>query len=117
MALNIASPSELVKNVGFAHTAATVAKVPVVIATQAFIPINTADANEHNAYVYESEIDNAPTDTGAAWLPGEAVYWDAANTRFTKTATANTLCGHALQPKASGDAVSGLIAFNSFAAA
>lgn len=117
MGLNIASPSELVKNVGFAHTAATTAKVPVVIATQAFIPLNTVDADERNAFVYESEIDNAPTDTGTAWVPGDALYWDATNGVFTKTSTSNTLCGHALQPKASGDAVSGLIAFNSFAAA
>lgn len=115
MGLNIASPSELVKSVGFAHSAATTARTPVVIGGQIFIPVNTAGANEHNAFVYEAEIDNAPAETGVAWTPGDALYWDG--TKLTKTSTSNTLCGHALQPKASAAAVSGLVAYNAFAAA
>lgn len=117
MRLNIASPSELVKNAGFAHSAATVARTPIVIGGQVFIPLNTAAENVRNAFVYEAEVDNAPTDTGAAWTPGDALYWDATNKVLTKTSSGNTIFGHALQPKASGAAVSPLVAFNAFAAA
>ncbi|MGQ5244036.1 MULTISPECIES: DUF2190 family protein [Xanthomonas] len=117
MALNIASPSELVKNVGFAHTAATTARVPLVIGGKPLIPLNTKPANERNAYVYESEVDNAPTDTGTAWAVNDALYWDAANARLTKTAAGNTLFGHALQPKAAAVAVSGLVAFDAYTVA
>jgi hypothetical protein len=115
--LNIASPSELVKNVGFAHTAATIVRTPIVIGGQVFIPLNTQAANERNTFVYESEVDNAPAETGVAWNPGDALYWDAANSVLTKTATSNTLFGHALQPKLAAAAVSGLVAYNAFAAA
>lgn len=117
MGLNIASPSELVKNAGFAHTAATTARLPIVIGGQAFIPLNTKGANEHNAFVYESEVDNAPAETGVAWTPGDALYWDATAGVLTKTSTSNTIFGHALQPKLSAAAVSGLVAYNAFAVA
>ncbi|MFO3704432.1 DUF2190 family protein [Xanthomonas codiaei] len=117
MALNIASPSELVKNVGFAHTAATTARVPVVIGGKPLIPINTRAANERNAFVYETEVDNAPAETGVAWAVNDALYWDATNARLTKTATNNTLFGHALQPKAAAAAVSGLVAFDAYTVA
>lgn len=114
--LQIVSPSERVKSIGIAHTAATTSKTPLLINAKLFIPLNTADANARNAFVYESEIDAATTDTGAAWLVGDQIYWDDAAKKFTKTVGANTLVGYALEAKASGDAVSGLIAFNSFAA-
>ncbi len=116
MRLNIASPSELVKNFGYAHSAATTAREPVVINGKLFIPQNTAAANERNAYAYETEIDNAPAETGVAWVPGDKLYWDAAAKNLTKTATSNTLAGHALHPKDAAAAVSGLVAFNAFAA-
>lgn len=115
MALNIASPSELVKSVGFAHSAATTARTPIVIGGQCWIPVNSAGSNEYNAFVYEAEVDNVPAETGVAWTPGDALYWDG--TQLTKTATSNTLFGHALQPKQAAAAVSGLVAFNAFAAA
>ncbi|WP_337052479.1 DUF2190 family protein [Pseudoxanthomonas sp. USHLN014] len=114
MSLNIASPSEQVKSIGFAHTAATTARVPVLINGKLMIPVNTRAANEHNAFVYETEVDGAPVETGAAWLPNDALYWDAANARLTKTANGNTLFGHALQPKAAAAAVSPLVAFTSY---
>lgn len=113
--LQIVSPSLRVKDIGFAHTAATVAKTPIVINTHAFIPLNTADADERNAFVYDSEIDAAPAETGVAWAVGDKIYWDATNGVFTKTSTSNTLSGYVLEAKLSADAVSGLIAFNSFA--
>ena len=114
MFLEIVSPSELVKNFGFAHTAATVAKEPIVIGGKAFIPLNTAGANERNAFVYESELLNAPKATGQAWGAGVALFWDATAKNFTTTSTSNTACGYALQPALAGDTVSPLIAVNTF---
>ncbi len=113
--LNIASPSELVKNIGFAHTAATVSKEPIVINSKVMIPLNNADAGERNAFVYESEIDQAPTAAAQAWTVNAAIYWDATAKVFTTVSTSNTLCGYALQPKASNTTVSPLIAFDTFA--
>lgn len=114
MILNIASPSEQVKNFGHAHTAATTAREPVAIGGKLFIPLNTAAANERNTYVYETEIDNAPAETGVAWVPGDALYWDATSKKLTKTDTGNTRAGNALHAKAAAAEISGLVAFNSF---
>ena len=116
MFLEIVSPSELVKDVGFAHSAETKSKEPIVINGHVFIPLNDAAADERNAFVYESELLNAPKATGAAWAVGDLLYWDATAKKFTKTATSNTACGYALQPAGSADAVSPLIAFDSFTA-
>ncbi|MGH8083866.1 MAG: DUF2190 family protein [Lysobacter sp.] len=115
--LNIASPSELVKTVGFAHTAATVEKTPIAISGQLFIPINTKDADEHNAFAYETEVDNVPATAAEVWVPGQALYWDPGTSMLTNVAGALTIFGHALQPKAATVAVSPLVAFNSFASA
>ncbi|MCD7096942.1 DUF2190 family protein [Stenotrophomonas sp. MMGLT7] len=117
MSLNIASPSELVKTVGFAHTAATTVRVPIAIGGKLLIPLNTAAANEHNAYAYETEVDNAPAETGVAWGVNDALYWDAAGGVLTKTAEGNALFGHALQPKAAAAAVSPLVAFDAYTTA
>lgn len=37
-----------------------------------------------------------------AWTQGEAVYWDAGNTRFTTTAGGNTLAGNAANTVGAG---------------
>lgn len=42
--------------------------------------------------------------TGAAWAVGDALYWDAGNSSFTKTASGNTLAGYAYAAAASGAA-------------
>jgi predicted RecA/RadA family phage recombinase len=42
-------------------------------------------------------------ETGQAWVQGDQLYWDAGNSRFTKTSTSNTAAGHAFEPAASGD--------------
>lgn len=116
MMVEVVDASEIVKSVGLSHTVATVAHEPIVINARVYIPQNTRDANALNAFVYQSLVSNAPKATGAAWLFGDALYWDATNKNFTKTTSGNTLCGFAVAPRASGDATSGLIEFNSFAA-
>lgn len=111
--LNIASPSELVKTVGFAHTAATVARTPLLIGGLLMIPINTAAANEHNAFAYETEVDNAACNS-AAWAVNAPIYFDATAGELTSTVGSNAFFGYALQPKAEGVTSSPLVAFNSY---
>jgi len=113
--VEIVDASELVKSVGLAHSAAATAHEPIVINSRVFIPLNTTDASERNAYVYQSLVDNAPKETGAAWSFGDAVYWNATTKVFSKDNT-DVLCGFALEARLSGDTTTGLIQFNSFAA-
>lgn len=113
--MRIASPSEQIKSTAFAHSAATTSKAPIVINSHVLIPLEDQDADARNTFVYEAEIADVAAETGVAWAVGDALYWDATNSRLTKTSTSNTLCGHALEAKASADAVSGLVAFDSYA--
>ena len=115
MTLQVVSPSEQNVIEEFAHASATTSKVPIALNTRTFIPMNTADAAASNAFLVKGTIDGATTDTGTAWAIGDLVYWDATNSRFTKTSTSNTKAGYALEAKASGDAVSGRILFDAFA--
>lgn len=111
--LNIASPSELVKTVGFAHTAATTARTPIAIGGRLMIPVNTRAANEHNAFAYETEVDSAKCQS-AAWNVNDPIYFNASTGELTTTATGAALFGYALQPKAEGVTSSPLVAFNSY---
>lgn len=103
------------KTIQFAHSAATTAKLPIVANAKVFIPLNTADASILNSFFYSALISDAPKAAGAAWSVGDALYWDDTAKNFTKTSSANTLCGYALSAAASADTVSGLIEFNTFA--
>lgn len=114
--LQLRSPSNLIKMLTASLAAATTAKVPTVTGTQAFIPMNTADAAAQNEYCYESEVSDAPKTTGEAWAIGQAIYWNASAGEFTTTSSGNTLCGHALATALSGDTTTPLFAFDSFAA-
>lgn len=43
--------------------------------------------------------------TGAAWAPGDKLYWDATASNFTKTSTSNTAAGYAFATAAIGDTI------------
>ena len=116
MMVEIVDASELVRSFGHAHSGACTAHEPIVINSRVFIPQNTTDASERNAFVCRSLVSNAPKASGAAWSIGDALYWDATAKNFTKTSSGNTLCGFAVEAKLSADTTSGLIEFNSFAA-
>lgn len=115
MALQNRTPTGQEKTIHFAHTAATVAKVPVVVNGKVFIPLNTADANVLNAFFFYAQVSDAPKSAGAAWSVGDALFWDDTAKAFTKTVASNVACGFALAAAASADTVSGLIDFNTFA--
>jgi len=116
MMVEIVDASELVRSFGHAHSAGCTAHEPIVINSRVFIPQNTTDASERNAFVYESLIDNAPKETGAAWSVGDAIYWNATTKQFSKDSAADVLCGFCLEARLSGDTTTGLVQFNSFAA-
>jgi hypothetical protein len=115
MGLQVRSPASQIKTTNFAHTAATTPHTPILSNSKLFIPTDAADANALNGFVYEAEISDVAKATGAIKV-GDKVYWDDTNKNITTTSTSNTLCGYALEARASADTTTGLIAFNSFAA-
>lgn len=44
---------------------------------------------------------NLPKETGTAWTQGDVIYWDATNSRMTKTSSGNTKVGVAYDDAAS----------------
>jgi hypothetical protein len=115
MTLQVRSPASQIKTLQMSHTAATTAHVPVLINSHLLIPTSTADANALNGFTYEAEISGGAK-AAVALAVGDKVYWDNAAKAFTNVATSNTLVGYAIEPALSGDATTGLIAFNAFAA-
>lgn len=114
--LELRSPTHQIRSERFEHTAATTAHVPIVIGGRVFIPVNTRGANELNEFTYQAEVQGGVALGLEAWGVGDTIYWDAANSRFTKTAGALPKCGHATQPKPAADTVTPRFFFNSFAA-
>jgi hypothetical protein len=106
--LELRSPSNQIRQVAFAATAATTAKVPFIQNSRAFIPVNDADAAAVSNHVYRSEVSGADKATGEAWAVGQAVYFNATTSKFTTTTTGATLCGYALEPALAADTVSPL---------
>lgn len=114
--MHVASPSEQIKTRQFAQTSAvTVALSFVLIGSFVFLALNESAANENNAYVIEGLVAEAPKTTGEAWAVGAKLYWDASESKFTTTATDNTLCGRVAAPAISA-ATTGSVDFNTYAA-
>lgn len=115
MGLQIRSDSGQVFQARFASTGTTTAKAPHVFNGRVWIPLNTELANASNEFVYRAEISGVAKASGAAWVPGDALYWDDTAKALTKTATNNTLCGHAIEAAGAADTVAPLVHFNTFA--
>lgn len=116
MGLQVRSPGNQIKTTRFAHSGAVTRKVPVLISSRVYIPLESAGANEATDLVYDAEVSGGVKATGEAWTIGGAVYWDNANSRFTTTSSGNTLCGRALEAALAGDTVTPRFQFNSFTA-
>lgn len=116
MSLEIVSPTHQIRSDRFAHSAATTAHTPLLINSKLLLPVNTAAANELNEFVREAELSGAACATGEAWSVNAKVYWDNTNSRFTVTASGNTLCGYATQPKLAASAVTPRFHFSTHAA-
>ncbi|NMW23480.1 DUF2190 family protein [Rhodanobacter denitrificans] len=115
MGLQLRSPASQIKTLQMSHTAATVAHVPVLINSHLLIPTSYADANALNGFTYEAEFSGAAK-AAVAWAVLDKLYWDNTAKVVTNVSTSNTLIGYALEPALSGDAATGLVAFNAFAA-
>lgn len=115
MSLQIRSPASQIKTLQLAHSAATTAHVPVLVNSRLLIPTDYAEANAINGFTYEAEISGVAK-AAVAWSALDKLYWDNTNKVVTNVATSNTLIGYALEAVLSGDATTGLIAFNAFAA-
>lgn len=115
MRLQIRSPFDQIKTVQLALAAATTAHTPVLQNGHVLIPTDYADAGAINGFTYEAEISDAPK-AAVAWSALDKLYWDNAAKVITNVATGNTLIGYALQDALVGDATTGLVAFNAFAA-
>lgn len=115
MSLQIRSPASQIKTLQLAHSVATTAHVPVLVNSRLLIPTDYAEANAINGFTYGAEISGAAK-AAVAWSALDKLYWDNTNKVVTNVATSNTLIGYALEAALSGDATTGLIAFNAFAA-
>lgn len=115
MSLQIRSPASQIKTLQMSYTAATTAHVPVLINSHLLIPTSTAGANALNGFTYEAEFSGAAK-AAVAWAVADKLYWDNTAKAVTNVATSNTSIGYALEAALSGDAETGLIAFNAFAA-
>lgn len=113
--LQTRSPFDQIKTVQLTLAVATTAHVPVLSNGHLLIPTDYALANAINGFVYESEISDAPK-AAVGWSALDKLYWDNTAKVITNVATSNTLIGYALADAASGDATTGLVAFNAFAA-
>jgi hypothetical protein len=114
MGLQVVSPGNQIKTARFAHSSATTRKVPVVINSRVYIPLESKGANEENEYVIAAEVTGGAKATGEAWAIGQAIYWSSANSNFTTTLTSNTLCGNATETAIAGATVTPRFEFNSF---
>ncbi|WP_315721632.1 MULTISPECIES: DUF2190 family protein [unclassified Bradyrhizobium] len=85
-------------------TGAVTGGVAALVGAECFgVPMTDGVAGAVVAFVREGVFSDQPTDTGAAWTFGDALYWDNTNHVFTKTATNNLRVGFAGAAKASGD--------------
>jgi hypothetical protein len=114
MPIQAVSPGNQIKTVRFAHSGATTRKVPLVINSRVYIPLESKLANEENEYIYSAEVTGGAKATGEAWAIGQAIYWSTANSNFTTTLTSNTLCGNATETALAGATVTPRFEFNSF---
>ncbi len=104
MRTEILSPSTGQRQLKAVHADATVAGVPVKLASGIVaIPVVDGLAATENTYDHNVECVEVDKATGQAWLGGAKIYWDDTAKDFTTTVGSNTLAGRAVQPAATGD--------------
>jgi predicted RecA/RadA family phage recombinase len=75
------------------------------------VAVRPIPANTLGALAVVGVFSQAPKATGETWAAGEQLYWDAGNSRFTKTVGSNTAAGKAFASALSGD-TTGVIKIN-----
>lgn len=86
-----------------AHTAATTAKVFLLLNGKVVMAMNTVAANAENVFVYRANKVRAPKVAAQAWVALGPIYWDDTAKNFTTTSTANTLAGRIAADALSAD--------------
>lgn len=78
---------------------------PVRIGNLLVVPVVTAAVGVTFAGRIEGVFDVVKhgAGSGQAWAAGDPVYWDAGNSRFTRTASGNLLAGVAVAAALTGD--------------
>lgn len=86
-----------------AHSAATTAKVALALNGVPVIPLNDADADADNVFVYRAPKVRVNKATGEAWTPGEPVYFHSTNLNFTNISTGAVMAGYVVEAALSAD--------------
>ncbi len=67
------------------------------------VVVASAAEGEQFTLQLEGAFSDLPKETGTAWAVGDPLYWDAGNSRFTKTSAGNTFAGYAHTAALSAD--------------
>lgn len=86
-------------------TGGTIVKVGSLIG----VAVATAAEGEQVTIMLKGSYQDIPKGTGTAYAVGDTLYWDAANSVMTKTASGNTFAGYAYATAASGDAICSIL--------
>ena len=100
--------SEHYDEYSLAHTAATVSKTPLVINSKVVIPLNDAEADIENSFVYRAPKVRVAKAAAQAWVPGTLIYFSTAGGVFSTSPTSNLLCGRIAESADTAD-VEGII--------
>lgn len=82
-----------------------------IVKQGSLIGVVVASAAEGDQYTLslKGAYESLPKATGAAWVVGDMLYWDATNSVLTKTGTNNTFAGYAYAAAQSGDALGSIL--------
>ncbi|MFQ5737142.1 MAG: DUF2190 family protein [Thermodesulfobacteriota bacterium] len=93
------------KTLKYKHTAAVAINDIILLGGRVLIAIAAVLANAEGVYIHAAERVEMPKEAPLVITAGDTVYWDNTNAVITKTATANTKCGIAVEDAASADTV------------
>ena len=86
-----------------AYNAAVSGGAVILVGSILGVAVATIASGDDLVLDTKGAFDTMPKATGETWAFGDALYWDATNNRFTKTATNNKLAGNAMAAAATGD--------------
>jgi predicted RecA/RadA family phage recombinase len=102
-AIKVRDSLDRLRTLKYTHSAATVTDTIYLLNGRVMLAMNSMAANLSNIFVIGGLIEYA-SETGVAWTAGDALYWDDAGKKFTKTSAGNTKCAIASEDKASAAA-------------
>lgn len=106
MAQNFIAPGEVLDVVA---AAAITSGAPVKVGNIIGVALGTAAIGQTVSVSICGAFSGLAKETGAAWAVGDTLYWDATNSRFTKTSSGNTFAGYAYAAALSADATGSVL--------